>query len=78
MMASLAAKPGPRMHRLESLWFVDSVVVDPGPQSTGSVVVARGLSCMWDLPGPGIKPMPPALAGRFLPTEPPGKPSACA
>ena len=21
---------------------------------------------MWNLPGPGIKPMPPALAGRFL------------
>ena len=28
----------------------------------------------WDLPGPGIKPMSPALAGRFLTTEPPGKP----
>ena len=30
---------------------------------------------MWDLPGPGIKPMSPALAGRFFNTEPPGKPS---
>ena len=28
---------------------------------------------MWDLPGPGIKPMTPALAGRFLTTGPPGK-----
>ena len=28
---------------------------------------------MWDLPGPGIEPMSPALAGRFLTTEPPGK-----
>ena len=27
-----------------------------------------------DLPNPGIKPPSPALAGRFLPTEPPGKP----
>ena len=27
-----------------------------------------------DLPGPGIKPTFPALAGRFFPTEPPGKP----
>ena len=27
-----------------------------------------------DLPGPGIKPMSPALAGRFFTTEPPGKP----
>ena len=26
---------------------------------------------MWDLPGPGLKPMSPALAGRFLTTVPP-------
>ena len=48
-----------------------------------SVVVARGLrSCgaraqllrdMWDLPGPGIKPVSPALAGGFLTTVPPGQ-----
>ena len=29
---------------------------------------------MWDLPGPGIEPVFPALAGGFLTTEPPGKP----
>ena len=29
---------------------------------------------MWGLPGPGIKPMSPALAGRFFTTESPGKP----
>ena len=29
---------------------------------------------MWDLPGPGLEPVSPALAGRFLTTEPPGKP----
>ena len=28
---------------------------------------------MWDLPGLGLKPMSPALAGGFLTTEPPGK-----
>ena len=28
---------------------------------------------MWDLPGPGLEPMSPALAGRFLTTAPPGK-----
>ena len=28
---------------------------------------------MWDLPGPGIKPVSPALAGRFLTIVPPGK-----
>jgi len=31
-----------------------------------------------DLPDPGIKPMSPALAGRFFTTEPPGKPLASA
>ena len=29
---------------------------------------------MWDLPGPGLEPVPPALAGGFLTTVPPGKP----
>ena len=29
---------------------------------------------MWDLPGPGHKPLSPALAGGFLTTVPPGKP----
>ena len=27
----------------------------------------------WDLPGQGIKPVSPALAGGFLTTRPPGK-----
>ena len=30
---------------------------------------------MWNLPGPGIKPMSPALAAGFSTTVPPGKPS---
>ena len=29
---------------------------------------------MWDLPESGIELMSPALTGRFLTTEPPGKP----
>ena len=29
---------------------------------------------MWDLPGPGLEPMSPALAGRLLTTAPRGKP----
>ena len=29
---------------------------------------------MWDLPGPGLEPVSPALSGRFLTTAPPGKP----
>ena len=28
---------------------------------------------MWNLPGPGIKPMSPALAGGLSTTGPPGK-----
>ena len=28
---------------------------------------------MWELPGPGIEPVSPALAGRFFSNEPPGK-----
>ena len=28
---------------------------------------------MWDLPGPGVEPMSPALAGGFYTTEPSGK-----
>ena len=35
---------------------------------------AQLLHGMWDLPGPGLKPVSPALAGGFLTTEPPGKP----
>ena len=31
---------------------------------------------MWDLPGPGIKPMSHVMAGRFFTSEPPGKPLA--
>ena len=28
---------------------------------------------MWDLPGPGLEPVSPALVGGFLTTVPPGK-----
>ena len=31
---------------------------------------------MWDLPGPGLELVCPALAGGFLTTVPPGKPPA--
>ena len=35
---------------------------------------AQSLHGMWDLPRPGVKPVSPALAGRFSTTAPPGKP----
>ena len=47
-----------------------------GSRRAGSVVVAHGLSCSAacrNLPGPGLKPVSPALTGRFLTTVPPGK-----
>ena len=31
---------------------------------------------MWDLPRPGLAPVSPALAGGFLTTAPPGKPTS--
>ena len=46
-------------------------------QSTDCLVVAHRLSCPVAcgilVPQPGIKPMSPALQGRFLTTGPPGK-----
>ena len=35
---------------------------------------AQLLRGMWDLPGPGLEPVSPALADRFSTTVPPGKP----
>ena len=54
-----------------------SVVVACGLSSCGSWALERRFSScggMWDLPGPGIEPVSPALAGGFLTTVPPGKP----
>ena len=38
---------------------------------------AQLLRGMWNLPRPGLKPVCPALAGRFSTTAPPGKPPVC-
>ena len=43
------------------------------PSSCGAR--AQQLRSMWDLPGPGLEHVSPALAGGFLTTAPPGKPS---
>ena len=61
-----------------------SIVVARGLSSCGSRALGRRLSScgtraqllrgMWDLPGPGLEPVSPALADRFLTTAPPGKP----
>ena len=54
------------------LLAVASLVAEPGAQ-----VSSCGTRGMWDLPGPGIKPVSPALAGGFLSTAPPGKFCVC-
>ena len=64
---------------------VASVVVACGLGSCGLwALECRLSSCgtwvyllhgMWDLPGPGLEPGSPALAGGFLTTAPPGKSS---
>ena len=61
-----------------------SVVVACGLSSCGSRALEHRLSScgawaqllcgMWDFPGPGLEPMSPAMAGRFLITAPPRKP----
>ena len=77
VMASLAAE-----HGLYCVWA--SVVVAGGFHRCVFRALHRRLnSCgiwswllhgMWDLPGLGLKPMYPALAGRFFTTQPPRKP----
>ena len=69
--------------RAQALGAWASIVVAHGLSSCGSQALERRLSScgawaqllrgMWDLPGPGLEPVSPALAGRFLTTAPPGK-----
>ena len=57
---------------LQQLQHMGSLFVAPGLQSTSSMgQLFRGKR---DLPRSGTEPMPPALAGGFFTTEPPGKP----
>ena len=50
-----------------------------GPESAAQYLCCTSLAVPWHvvLPGLGIKPMSPALAGKFFTTEPPGKPLRC-
>ena len=55
--------------------------VDCSPPSSSVHGISQARRLEWlpfpspgDLPNPGIKPMSPALAGRFFTSEPPGKP----
>ena len=75
-VASLVVEHRLQVCRLQQLWHTGSGAVACRLQSAGSVVVVHGLSCSTAcriLPGPGLKPLSPALAGGFLTTVPPGK-----
>ena len=71
--------------RAQALGAQASVVVARRLSSCGSRALERRLSScgarayllcgMWDLPGPGLKPVSSALAGRFSITAPPAKPT---
>ena len=70
--------------RAQALGARASVVVAHRLSICGSQALERRLSScgtraqllggMWNLPGPGLEPVSPALAGGFLTNAPPGKP----
>ena len=68
-VSSLVAEHGLSVHGLSSCgsWALEYRLSSCGTW-------AYLLLSMWDLPGPGIKPVSPELAGGFFTTEPPGKP----
>ena len=48
-------------------WALESRLSSCGARAS----LLRGV---WELPGPGLEPLSPTLAGGFLTTAPPGKP----
>ena len=69
VVAPLAAEHGIRAHKLHELQHVGSVAVAPGPWSTGSIVVVRGLSystACGSLPESGIEPCVSCTGRRIL------------
>ena len=72
-VASLVVEHRLQVCGLQQLWRAGSVVVARRLSSCGAR--AQLLHGMRDLPRPGLEPVSPALAGRFLTTAPPGKSS---
>ena len=80
-LSLVAASGGFSCCGAQALGVRASAVVAWGLSSCGSQALEHRLSScgaqllcsMWDLPGPGLKAMSPALAGRFLTSVPPGK-----
>ena len=71
VVVSLVAEHGLQARQLSSC---GTRALDRGLSSCGAR--AQLLRGMWDLPGPGLKPVSLALAGRLLTTAPPEK-SVC-
>ena len=68
----------PTQSELSPLCISCPLLITPNPLQD-SQPTSHPLDCfffffMWDLPGPGLEPVSPALAGGFLTTAPPGKP----
>ena len=77
VVASLVEEHGLQAPGLQQLWRAgfsscSSWILERRLSSCGAR--AQLLCSMWDLSGPGLEPVSPALAGRFLTTAPPGKP----
>ena len=70
VLASLPTEHGLYMHVLSSC---GSQALEHRFSSCG--LQAQLLLSLWDLPGPGIKPLSPTLVGEFPTTRPPGKPN---
>ena len=72
---------GSRVHRLQQVWCMGSVVEVPGLQSTGSIVVAQRLSCSAACGiflDQGLKLcLLLCQLNFFFTTEPPEKPLQC-
>ena len=70
---------GPRASGLQQLRLVGLgfSILAQQLRLVGLVVVPHGLvaPCVWNIPGPRIKPVSPVLAGRFSTTGPPGQSS---
>ena len=68
MVSSVVAEQG-----LQDMWIQQLLALEH--RLNGCGVWAYLLQRMWDLPGSGIKLMPPVLAGGFFTTEYPRKPN---
>ena len=59
------------------LWVRRALLLSTWPRAQAQELRGRGFAALphMGLCDPGVTPVSPALAGGFLPTEPPGKPS---